>query len=83
MNEPEPPSTFGPFGPRPLYFTLREHVCYSPSIPVPLDRDENGIMNAWLPEECLWTEHEVRPVIKIRDKNTLTGFVNYNYPPPR
>ena len=53
------PEHFGDHTIRPLYFTLREHYCYSPSLTVPLDDTKNGILNAWLPTGCRMVEHEV------------------------
>jgi hypothetical protein len=72
------PSIFRGCGPRPLYFTLREHFCYSPSWPVPLDRDENGIMNAFLPASLRWIEHEVG----YHHRQILILF-HFSFPPRR
>jgi len=43
---------------RPLFFTLQEHFCHIPALPVPPDDDENGLINAWLPPTYQWYESE-------------------------
>jgi hypothetical protein len=74
LSCPDAPTRIFVHGHRPLYFTLKEHFCYSPSLPIPLDSDENGLLNAWLPADTLWAEKEVRRLshkIKVMFHNLL------------
>ncbi|KII90076.1 hypothetical protein PLICRDRAFT_174867 [Plicaturopsis crispa FD-325 SS-3] len=40
----------------PLYFSLREHHCRTPRLPAPLDQEDRGFVNAWLPSGFRWVE---------------------------
>jgi hypothetical protein len=77
LSRPDAPTKIFVYGHRPLYFTLKEHFCYSPSLPIPLDSDENGLLNAWLPADTLWVEKEVR---RLSPKINLCFII---YSPPR
>jgi hypothetical protein len=57
------------FGRFPLYVTFKELYCYSPCIPLPLDENEAGFENAFLPIGCRWHETEVRLVINRKAKS--------------
>jgi hypothetical protein len=56
------------FGRFPLYVTFRELYCYSPYIPLPLDENEAGFENAFLPIGCQWHETKVRLLMSLRTK---------------
>ncbi|KAF8841882.1 hypothetical protein BDN67DRAFT_966604 [Paxillus ammoniavirescens] len=74
----ESPSPFPTFSRFPLYVKFRELYCYSPSLPLPDNEEENSFLNGFLPIGCHW--HESESGVEFIGKNA--SFKAY-YTPPR
>lgn len=67
MSSPEAPSALPFFGRFPLYIHFREYYCYSPTTPVPVERDGNTFFNAFMPQGC--RSYKVENGIEFIGKN--------------